>query len=421
MTLFQSRTVTALIVVGLVTFLLGLLLTAFAGDIFGEISPGHDSYSRSLVGHHALLEFLRQSGKPVLVNRIPGFQESTGSFSLLLLEPLPWKPDPTAFIEEEAGDPLGRIMDGAGDMDVVVALPKREIKPSYRQRGWIRSESLLPLEEVSAVLHRALQGGLTPGLVRAPAVHGVSAEALGMGEAEVVVTGEVQLIEPCALFEPLVTCDEGVLIGCFRTLFWGVRFYVISDPDLFNNRGLARGDHAALIHALLEKTEAEGVVVDETLHGYRPRGSLLARAFSFPLVLLTIHGFLALGLLAWSGARRFGRTLAPPPEVPPGKKLLIDNTAKLLLTRGDHGDAARRYLQVTVADLSRSFHLEEGTSKRDPLPGLKRLTEIRGANVDVNVIEHMARKKTLTARGALHLARRIHHWRLELKNPSREE
>jgi len=420
MTTFSNRTVIAIFSLGLVTFLLGLVLAAFVGDIYGEISADNNSYSRSLVGHHALTELLRKTGVTVVVSRNPRVARYRPHFPLLLLEPV--RCVTARGTEADAGERLEGTLSrarGAG-ASVVIALPKRRVAPSSRIPGWIERERLLDVDRLEKYLPEAVRtaAGDDEHPVRRPGSLGpLRATSLGIETPRVEIE-DPQVLAPDIVEEPLLWCDAGVLIGRVTPPGEPSPVYVVSDPDLFNNRGLGRGDHAALTHALITRVlDARGVVIDESLHGFTSSGSLLARALSFPMVLIVLHGLLTAGLLAWSTAPRFGKAQIPPPELPPGKTLLLENTGKLLLAAGDHRTALRRYLNVSMAALAERFNLAEGTSKRDLMAQMKGLTEMRGLPFELDRIDRATRDPSLPPGEAVKLARRVHAWRAALARP----
>jgi hypothetical protein len=190
---------------------------------------------------------------------------------------------------------------------------------------------------------------------------------------------------------------------------------IVADPDVLNNRGLARGDHAALVRGLLDHLDAAGVVFDETLHGHLSGQSLLARALSFPLGLVSAHAALALLLFGLCASARFGRPRRPPPALPPGKALLIDNTAQLLHASSDHRAALRRYLAGVLQELGRRCGalgpLAGLGSEQALIARLAALGQARGLAEDPAALARAARSPALRAPEALRLARRIHAWR----------
>jgi hypothetical protein len=426
--LFTRKTLVFLLVIGIGTFILGLLLTAHTGSLFDQTTPGSSSFSRSLVGHHALAEFLRQSGVIVLVARNPALLNESRSFPLLLLEPLP--PEADLQLEDVSHQAsVRRLLRNANrsSAPVLVALPKWRVEPAQMIPGWIRSQHLLPRRGVKNLLWTILtaedeDASGPPGedlILRSASIHNPRADLLGIPDPGLHLPDPVQLLSPREGLKPLLWCDEGVLIGMLES-----GDILISDPDLFNNRGLGRGDHAVILLSLfVDLISANGVVMDESLHGFSSQSSLLQRALSFPLVLVCLHVLLLLLLLAWSLSVRFGAPRQPPPELPPGKELLIDNTSRLLQWAGDHANAYRRYLQINLADVARRYILVDRGwfDEKQLLPNLQQVTDARGLAVDLTKLETATRSDNLSPIEAVRLARRIHAWRRALLGVSAKE
>lgn len=450
---FSSKALVAIFAVGLITFGLGLLLAAFSPDVFDRGSAGNDTFSRSLVGHRALSQLLDRSGLVVVISRNAEQTRANLSFPLLLLEPQPaLELSLSDLFDDSKGQRFQPIRDldeaeriakliknaRSADAEVIVALPKWLAHQSALHPGWIDREHLNAETRVEALLADLLkaaaarddldvefQGEATTApelqINRTAEPTGLTAEALGHHAPRIDLGAEAQLLAPHDQLEALVACDQGVLIGRLSS---GIT--LISDPDLFNNRGLSKGDHASLILRLLDDhLGAHGVVIDETLHGFTTGESLLGRAMRFPLGLISIHTLLAMILSAWALASRFGKALAPPPTLPPGKQLLMDNTSRLLLAGGDHAEALRRYLHVTCARLARRFALT-GTEKagrrssgfeveRDLVPQLQALSTSRGVTIDLDALVRASREPQLKPAQALRLAQRIYAWRMAIQ------
>jgi len=426
---FSSRTLIVVFSAGALTFLLGLLLAAFAEDIFDrKISAGPDTFSRSLMGHHGLDRFLDEMGITVVVNRNPHLYGGSSAFPILLLEPVAGLLEEPGIWPRDDEGILSGIVDCAerSGVPLIVALPKRTARPSASEPGWIKSEKFLPLDEVNDLLtseelglnisRSARNGGrsVAEGSLRVvDRTTDLDADELRLTSPTVDLGPAIQVLKEGPYLSPLVSCDEGILIGRFGRSNPDV--YVISDPDLFNNRGLARGDHALIMHRFIKKyLGADGVVIDETLHGYRSTDSVFRKTFTFPLVLVTIHAVLVLAFFIWSEAPRFGRPSPPPPVLAPGKTLLIDNTSKLLRSTGDHRSALHGYLKRTVAVVARRYSIAEGTPHKETLRMLKNLTAARGLDFDVEKIADSVSDRKLSSAEALKLARKLHAWRREL-------
>src|SRR5262249_4327159 len=149
----------------------------------------------------------------------------------------------------------------------------------------------------------------------------------------------LQLLTPGPGLAAEVDCGAGLLVARGTLKPGGPALVVVADPDLWNNQGLGRADHAALADRLFaDRLRAQGVALAETIHGSsRPRG-LLAEAFRFPLLPGVLQGVLLLGLVLWAGMGRFGQPLPAAAGLPPGKAALIDNTAQLLDRGGQAAD-----------------------------------------------------------------------------------
>src|SRR5262249_21239120 len=84
---FSPRTLVIIIAVGVLAFVGMLYLQLFgdAGDPDYEVGPS--TYSRSAIGHKALLETLRQLDIPVLISRFKSAEKATDGSLLVLAEP----------------------------------------------------------------------------------------------------------------------------------------------------------------------------------------------------------------------------------------------------------------------------------------------------------------------------------------------
>jgi hypothetical protein len=411
---FSTGIVVAIFVVGFLTFMLGLLLNAFSGDIFGELSADHDSFSHSFVGHRALVELIERSGTPVVISRTPGLIMKEGRFPLLLLEPTACRDAEDGSSRGEELARLRRVLDFAHRTrtTVVLSLPKYRAVRSRERPGWIRYIRLIDPQEIveMAWWEEVLPGKGVEDLSRHKKLNNV--KSLAMETPRVDLGPDAQVLDPSCVESVILASNEGVLIGTIHASEDNPEFILLSDPGLFNNRGLATGDHAVLMHSLFnDHLDASTVIIDESVHGFTAENSVLARAFSFPVVLLVIHGLLTAGLLAWSASVRFGKELTPPPALPPGKVLLLGNTARLLLAAGSHGGAVRRYLRATMTDVADRFHFSEGTAPGDLLPRLESLSRTRGLPFDLKKIDKLSRSRNLTPGGAVKLSHRIHAWR----------
>ncbi|ODN71642.1 hypothetical protein [Methylobrevis pamukkalensis] len=199
---------------------------------------------------------------------------------------------------------------------------------------------------------------------------------------------------------------------------------VLSDPDLLDNWGLARGDNAQIASDLVAGLAEEGaIVVDNTtwnwtIDGWTPperSWADLARFFAFPLSLLWA-GFLALAVLVlWRAAVRDG---PPIPEdddgLRPSKTVSVAARARLLRLSGRDAALVRLHvqdrMQALAADLlgprrgagsSASGELGRVLARRDPaaaaeLAALSAADAIPDGTPSVDLLAIVDRLETLT-------------------------
>ena len=424
---FRPVTLFALITLGLVTFILGLVLAAFSGELFGEKTCGHSGYSRSLVGHHAFLIFLKERNLIVAENRsFTIYGSENNRFPLLLLEPVLCRPLERRF-EKESLDRYDMAFTGVSrllseaytrDIPVVVSLPKYRYSEVLGRKRWVYSVEPIDEEVIETVLNTVLPRHRKRDIADEEArwlasdtITNPKAYDLELDDVIVDIRGRVQLLARSPYIRPILECDEGVLIGAVITEEEWPELYLVSDPDLYNNLALDRGDHAAVMYRFLHgHLAADGVMVNEASHGFTVEDGIVRRALTYPIVLVVIHIFLAMGLAAWAAVFRFGKPEPPPAELPPGKRLLIENTAKLLVQANEPGYAVRNYLDVILVQTARRHLAREGTSQKDLIPRLVNLSRRKGAVVDLERLVKRARNRSMGAVEAMRVARKIHAW-----------
>ncbi|HTQ78550.1 MAG TPA: hypothetical protein VMM92_01025, partial [Thermoanaerobaculia bacterium] len=220
-------------------------------------------------------------------------------------------------------------------------------------------------------------------------------------------------------------CGSGLLVASLPPAAGRPPVLLVADPDLLNNQGLGRADHAAVAVALFaRRLDADGAVFDETIHGFTRSRGLLAEAFHFPLLPGVLQGLLLLALVLWAGTARFGRALPPDLGLPPGKEGLIANTAQLLAQGGRVADSLRRYHQQTLRAVAARYFLPPDLAEAELA---RRLTEIgrqRGRPLDVVALgqrietfaasEGFGRQRQSAVARAMVFAQRLHHWRREM-------
>ena len=400
---FRRSVVIWLVAVATASLTLALALLVVQPEGAEPKSSAADSFSRSALGHRAFVELLRASGVPVLVSRYASAERAGHAALLLVAEPR---------LEARDSGRARRLaaMSGEGRTTLLV-LPKWEGRESARRRGWIETAELLADDQVELAL----------SAVEAPAraVRPGDAGRCDHGFSDAGWLRPQLLLATSPALRPLLGCEGGVLLAEITTQSGG-RLFVLSDPDLVSNHGLARGDNASRALDVLGRVRRAGqsVVVDETLHGFERAPSLWRELFAFPLLPAAVQGLLALLALVWSGLGRFGAPLPTATAPATGRALLIENTAALLGSAGHSADSLGRYFDATLSDLAQTLHAPASAASRAPLAWLAEAARRRGARRDVTAIrarvERLRRAARPSPAAILAAARDIHGWKKEM-------
>jgi hypothetical protein len=334
--------------------------------------------------------------------------------------------DPPPAAVDRLADTVSRAA-GRG-VPVVVVLPKWEGVPDPLRAGWLAGVELRPEEAARRALAAAVGSDpdeapeeLRLEVVR-PEVQPERAARFRF-HADLATAGlaldlpRPQLFrDPAGYFEPLVWTREGVLVGRAKAL----PVYVVADPDLVNVAGIGRGDNAVLAHRLLvdELAPAAWLVRAGRYGALPPVASIWRGLLRPPLSAVSAQLALVALLLAWVAAERFGRPRRPPARVPPGKRTLIDNTARLLEMAGDPGEALGRYLDLVARRAAERLGLPPGLEPRDRLHRLDRIGRRRGAarplQESVVAAETLPPKGAARRRRAVEVAAGLNRWYREV-------
>jgi len=379
---------------------LAVLVAALAS--FGLLrSPneptGPSTYSRSAIGHAGILSLLRLHGVAAEASQGASREKLRQGGLLVLAEP------------NQLADP-GELRRLLGAPRVLLVLPKWAGLPDSDMPGWIGAASRLPLAAPMSVLQDAFPRNFgTRGLQNVEAPHSWPHNALG---ASPHFDSSVQLLTGTS-FDAVVEGPAGLLVGQLQRA--GTTTYLLSDPDIISNHGLAEGN-AAFALALIDRARAGGpVIFDETIHGFLtvPKNRLLA-IFSRPFAAATFSALAAAALLAWADGARFGAALPRPGGFPPGQLALIGAMAGLLDRGGHQKIVLARYVRGVVTDVS-------ATLQRSRIEGPARLAEaetrrhvsIRSADIlqEAAALESTPRP---AAAAMAALALRAHAWKQEM-------
>jgi hypothetical protein len=169
-----------------------------------------------------------------------------------------------------------------------------------------------------------------------------------------VITGRARLV-------PLVVGDGGRILAArlVDADATGQPLYLIFEPDLLDNFGLAHPENAALAEALVVTMAGGGhhVSFDLTLNGLARRANLLTLALTPPYLAATLCLLLAVLVALWRGALRFGAPLVEGRAIAFGKAALVANAAGLIRRTGRLHLLPAAYLSATRDRLARALGL----------------------------------------------------------------
>lgn len=378
-----------------------LVITLFVSMTAAPAPPrtaDPSAFSRSALGYLALAKSLERSGQTVLVSRWNSGLRARPTVPVLALEPI------------KARAQLQDVLRDASDQGATVVLGLPKWTGQKDDRGWVTNVGLV--RETAAL--EPLVDRLDPGgsLVRPEAITGC---ATTLGDVVPTLPHSPQLLAT-ELAEPLVWCNEGVLVGAYPRAD-DPPLIVIADPDLWNTHGLGQGDNAAIVDALLrDHLSASGVIFDETIHGFEQAPSIWQELTSFPLSIFVVHltGLLALSVLA--AAVRFGPLRSVPPRLPPGKDGLITSTVRLLQQGPRRSHVLRRYFATTMRRAADALGFPASLTEEERLDALERHCARHGtAERPSRLAKAIAGlPESPPRRRALHLARRIRVLREEI-------
>jgi hypothetical protein len=396
---FSPRVLIGWVGAAVVTFAVSLYFMGRPGEPGGTNAVGPTTYSRSAIGHAGIADVLQRLGAPVIKSR-DGSADKLGKDGVLVLA----EPRPNA-ISEPA---LRALLDARA---VLLVLPKWTGRASEKNPGWLATAEEKPPSQAQWVLNLVASGG---EVVREPQTPVWSTNLL---QRRPQLETPVQLMRSAAL-RPIIGAPAGILVG---ELNQKRSVWVLADPDMIANHGIAQAENAALALAIINRLRGRNgpVVFDETIHGFVAQpANPLALLFEFPFVVATIQVVAALALLLWATMARFGAPQSAPPPLSAGRQGLLQNVAQLITFAGHGQVIVRRYVQETVRETARQLHAPRGLSGQGLAAWLTRVGLARGVTVDcaavIGEVEQLPDRRRADLTPLVRIARDIHRWRREI-------
>lgn len=336
---FTPRAALGLVAVGAIAFVI-LLYAIGTGLTGGGNNGGSHALSKGLTGYAGLAAMLESSGTEVVRARDPARLDDPG---LLVLTP-PHDAD---------GAEVAKIVEAHRYVGpTLVVMPKWVQLPAggnAAKPGWV---------SLAGTRRASWTGSLGKGLdvelgavARADFGEAGQSIALGKGNAMQALT----IADEAAI--PLVTGsrdttlvaylnDSGSYPALDRWSGWDPSdksdtdlfpLVIVAEPDLLDNRGLAREVVALNALALLRRVrdgDKGPVIFDVTLNGLGRARNLLTLAFTPPFLAATLALLLAALAVAWRAFIRFGPSRLAERAVAYGKTALVENSAGLIRRAG---------------------------------------------------------------------------------------
>jgi len=363
-------------------------------------SAGPNTFSPSAIGHKGIADVLQQLGLPVVKSRSNSLDKLSPGSVLVIAEP-----QRTAQSEEAIRALLKA-------KTILLVLPKWIGVPSEQRIGWLREVGEGPTLEA--------QWGLGLVAPRGEIVRERGSVAWTTNTLQITPSPDapVQLVRGDRL-RPIVGAMQGMLVGEIADR--DRKVWVLADPDIISNHGLARVGNAALAVALIKalRSESGSVVFDETVHGLVVRtASPFLLPFRFPFAVATVQVLIAIALLLWATLGRFGAPQTAPPALSAGREGLLQNMAKLVEFTGHQDVMVKRYVQETVRDVAAQLHAPRELAGAGLLAWLERVGLARGVRIDCADLLRQAaqagRGRRRNPSSLVRLARDIHRWKGEI-------
>jgi hypothetical protein len=393
---FSPRTILALVLVGVLSFSALAVLSAYAPDLRAGLDPGAHALSSSAVGYRGATVMLKARQVPAVVGRTtPRGDELQGDLLVLT-------PDARVRPEELTAFP-------AADRTLIVlpkwAAQRDPVRPDHVRKAGVAG---FPATEMLTPYSRSTRLEVRQGRSR-PQLRGASGGYMAGTFLPLDEIDRLQTISGPG-WEPVLVDERGGAVLARSRAHPEV--FVLSEPDLLNNQGIARFANARAGMAVLDSLRTQGVRFDVTLNGIK-RGRGLGRLLlEPPWLAATLCGVAAALLMGLHALARFGPARERGRAVALGKAALVDNSAGLIRMARRETEMGPAYVALTKGLIARAA----GAERADEA-WLADLARLRGAATPAELEAEVQRAATRD--DLADAARRLHDWRLEMTRERR--
>lgn len=390
---FRPATILLVVAVGILAFVAMLVLGAYAPDLRSGRNGGTHALSNAATGFSGIVRLAQATGRNPLIARSERMFDTE---DLVVLTP-----------QTQASE-TAQILSRRTTKPTLVVMPKWITAADPVRPGWVRAQGFMPAwitEKTLAPSHpikveRRRRSGGRP-LTTVPDHAPPEMRFVAPGPLQTAAGPDIQPILADEAGRPvLAKVGSGPL-------------YLLADPDLLSNRGMADRRQAAAALAMLDflnSTGAESVVFDVTLNGLGQSLSPLRLLFDPPFLAVTLALAAALLLAGLQAVIRFGPSRPPQRAIAFGKAALIDNAAALVRQARREAALGGRYAEMIREKAMTVFavpaRLRDGAvaDYLDKLDGRERFSALAEA-----AKEARGREELLAA------AQALHRWQWEKK------
>lgn len=393
---FSSRTMLALVLVGIVSLAGLAVLSAYAPDLRGGNDGQAHALSKSAIGYSGAPILMQALGAPVVVSRARPLRP-TGSVVILTPQP--------------GLDPKALQAYPKGPMTLIV-LPKWAASPDPLHQGWVRKLGLVKGDDAFKDMLSSYAPASRVARSKGRFRHALRGTGGPFAGDLVLPLGPVDRLQTLSGdgWAPVLVDEGGRAVLARSRKSPGI--WVLADPDLLNNQGLANLETARAASVILTGVRGgkEPLLFDVTLNGFE-RGRGLGRLMLEPPWLAATLIAVATGVLMGLHAlARFGQPRRKGRAFALGGRALVDNSADLVrMARKEH-EFAPAYALLTNALVTRGAGHTDGQ-------WLDELARRRGLAAPDDLAAEAARAKTRD--DLLAVARKLHDWRGEMTRERR--
>lgn len=332
---FRPALVIGLIVAGLVSFAAFAMLLAWGGQAGGRSGGRGTALSVAAIGFKGIVDLTDGYHNTGLIR--DSAELGTPDLVVFALEP-----------QMERAD-VERLFNQRFEAPTVLILPKWDVTRDPDRRGWVRS--LGPV--LGGAGERLLGEGVDVEILSPRESRGRSRGYGILAGISAPLPAPAQTIEGDGL-EPLLTTPDGDMLVA---RYGDQPLYIVADPDLLNNHGIAdreRARAAVQMLAAMQPDDGVGIFFDLTANGYGGGRSLLKSMLESPFLAMTLALIAAAFLAGLHGAVRFGPARPPGRAIPFGKAALVENSAGLVRLAHREVRLGGGYAEVVRDDAARA-------------------------------------------------------------------